>query len=105
MRAAFLTKLGDVPNTWRKCSHDPLAAAAAPAAESCASGEVEHKSLETAGAVLEALGLNVLHLAGEALPGLPLVRAGGFAIVTKSGGFGAPDALVVLAAQGAAEKV
>ncbi len=51
----------------------------------------------TAEAVLDALELTVLELAGEALPGLPLCRAGGRVIVTKSGGFGAPGALLSLA--------
>ena len=47
----------------------------------------------TAEAVLDALGLNVLDMIGEALPGLPVSRAKGRLIVTKSGGFGAPDSL------------
>jgi uncharacterized protein YgbK (DUF1537 family) len=32
-------------------------------------------------------------MVGEALPGLPVSRANGRLIVTKSGGFGAPDSL------------
>lgn len=51
----------------------------------------------TAEAVFDALGLTVLDLNGEALPGMPLVAAGTFMAVTKSGGFGAPDALCRLA--------
>lgn len=47
----------------------------------------------TAEAVLDRLGAGVLRLLGEALPGLPVARAGGRVYVTKSGGFGAPDAL------------
>ncbi|WP_425049286.1 four-carbon acid sugar kinase family protein [Psychromarinibacter sp. S121] len=51
----------------------------------------------TAEAVLDAAGIDCLKVAGEALPGLPLCRAGGRVIVTKSGGFGAEDALLRLA--------
>ena len=50
----------------------------------------------TAQVVLRALGINMLTLAGEALAGLPIAGAGGFTIITKSGGFGAPDALLQL---------
>lgn len=50
----------------------------------------------TAQVVLRALGVSVLELQGEALPGLPIARAGGFTIITKSGGFGDPDALLRL---------
>ena len=50
----------------------------------------------TAQMVLRALGIGLLELGGEALPGLPIARAGGFTIVTKSGGFGQPDALLRL---------
>jgi len=52
----------------------------------------------TAEAVLDALGIASLSVAGEALAGMPLCRAGTLDIVTKSGGFGAADALVKLAA-------
>ena len=58
----------------------------------------------TAQLVLRALGIEVLELLGEALPGLPLARAGGFTIITKSGGFGGPDALVELLAQAGTER-
>ena len=51
----------------------------------------------TAEAVLDALGLGCLEVLGEALPGMPLVRAGRLAMVTKSGGFGTPSALARLA--------
>lgn len=55
---------------------------------------------ETAAAVLAALGIGVLEVVGEALPGLPMCRALGRAdgplIVTKSGGFGDPDTLSLL---------
>jgi len=47
----------------------------------------------TAQAVLERLGVRVLDLVGEALPGLPLAQGGGLTFVTKSGGFGGPETL------------
>jgi uncharacterized protein YgbK (DUF1537 family) len=50
----------------------------------------------TAQVVLRALGIGILDLRGEALAGLPIARAGGFTIITKSGGFGQPDALLRL---------
>jgi uncharacterized protein YgbK (DUF1537 family) len=49
--------------------------------------------------VLDELGITVLPLVGEALPGMPVCRVGDQFIVTKSGGFGAPDAFVRLAAR------
>ncbi|GAB5376845.1 MAG: four-carbon acid sugar kinase family protein [Acuticoccus sp.] len=52
----------------------------------------------TAEAVLDALDLSVFALRGEALPGMPLIAAGAWQAVTKSGGFGEADALVRLAA-------
>lgn len=55
----------------------------------------------TAEAALDALGISVLTVAGEACPGMPACRAGDLVIVTKSGGFGEPDALVRLAPRGA----
>lgn len=51
----------------------------------------------TAEAVLDALGVFRLSLIGEALPGMPATRSGRWVFVTKSGGFGEPDALVRLA--------
>lgn len=51
----------------------------------------------TAQAVLGQLGVNALELIGEALPGLPIARAGKFNIITKSGGFGDRRALARLA--------
>lgn len=54
---------------------------------------------ETAEAVLDAQGIGPLTLLGEVQPGLPLCRpADGTVplIVTKSGGFGAPDSLIRL---------
>lgn len=50
----------------------------------------------TAQVILEQLGILVLELLGEALPGLPVARAGGLTVVTKSGGFGDPDTLSTL---------
>ena len=47
----------------------------------------------TAQAILEALGIAVLTVLGEAQPGLPIARARDLTVVTKSGGFGAPDCL------------
>lgn len=56
---------------------------------------------ETAAAVLAAMGIGLLEVVGEALPGMPICRALGFGngpfIVTKSGGFGATEALSLLA--------
>jgi uncharacterized protein YgbK (DUF1537 family) len=46
--------------------------------------------------MLETMNLVSLQVVGEALPGLPIARAGGFTIITKSGGFGARDTLVQL---------
>ena len=55
---------------------------------------------ETAAAVLSALGVGVLRVQGEVLPGLPLCRAADRPdlpdLVTKSGGFGPPDTLLRL---------
>jgi uncharacterized protein YgbK (DUF1537 family) len=57
----------------------------------------------TAEAVLARLGVTVLDLQGDLLPGLPLSRAGQWQIVTKSGGFGDESTLSLLAkAAGAA---
>jgi uncharacterized protein YgbK (DUF1537 family) len=64
---------------------------------------------ETADAILGALGVGVLHIEGEILPGVPvsrmLVDGRGLQLVTKSGGFGSADALVsvVEAADGSLE--
>lgn len=55
---------------------------------------------ETAAAVLDAVGIGLLRVEGEVLPGLPLCRAldvPGFpAVITKSGGFGPSDTLLRL---------
>ena len=64
---------------------------------------------ETAAAVLAEMQVGLLEVLGEALPGMPLCRALGFQtsplIVTKSGGFGAADALSHLAGGPAADEV
>lgn len=52
----------------------------------------------TAQVILEQLGVSVLKLLGEALPGLPVAEARGLTVVTKSGGFGDPDTLSSLLA-------
>lgn len=55
---------------------------------------------ETAAAVLDAFGIQLLRVEGEVLPGLPLCRAVDLpdfpALITKSGGFGPPDTLLQL---------
>lgn len=55
---------------------------------------------ETAAAVLAALGVGVLRVQGEVLPGLPLCRPADRSdlpdLITKSGGFGPPDTLLRL---------
>lgn len=50
----------------------------------------------TAQIVLQTLEISIIELFGEARPGLPLARAGGFTLVTKSGGFGEPGTLLDL---------
>jgi uncharacterized protein YgbK (DUF1537 family) len=52
---------------------------------------------ETAQAVLAAMGITRLRLSGECLPGLGVAYAEGHCIIAKSGGFGQPDALRVIA--------
>ena len=51
----------------------------------------------TAEAVLDRLGVQLLKLHGDIQPGLPLSSGGAWRIITKSGGFGDPDALLRLA--------
>jgi uncharacterized protein YgbK (DUF1537 family) len=55
---------------------------------------------ETADAILGELGVAVLRIEGEFLPGVPVsamvVRGRDMRLVTKSGGFGAPDTLVAV---------
>lgn len=50
----------------------------------------------TAEACLDALGLDCLEVLGEFATGLPISRAGGKTLITKSGGFGTPKALLAL---------
>jgi uncharacterized protein YgbK (DUF1537 family) len=47
----------------------------------------------TAQAVLARMGVQVLEVVGEACPGLPLARANGLSLITKSGGFGDAETL------------
>ncbi|MFN7025714.1 MAG: four-carbon acid sugar kinase family protein [Pseudorhizobium sp.] len=51
----------------------------------------------TAEAVLARMGIECFRLEGECLPGLGLAYAGGQCIIAKSGGFGQPETLAVLA--------
>jgi uncharacterized protein YgbK (DUF1537 family) len=51
----------------------------------------------TAEAVLAHMGIECFRLQGECLPGLGLAYAGGLCIIAKSGGFGEPETLEVLA--------
>lgn len=63
---------------------------------------------ETADAILGALGVGALVVRAEFAPGLPVCEAaapwGRLTLVTKSGGFGAPDVLAKLAAAGGAKE-
>jgi uncharacterized protein YgbK (DUF1537 family) len=58
---------------------------------------------ETAQTVLTRLGVEILDLGGEALPGIPfasaLIEGQQVVILTKSGGFGAPDTISLLASE------
>ena len=51
----------------------------------------------TAEAVMRSLGVSRLHLHGECLPGLGVASANGRYIIAKSGGFGHPDTLKIVA--------
>jgi uncharacterized protein YgbK (DUF1537 family) len=51
----------------------------------------------TAEAVMRSLGVSRLHLHGECLPGLSVASANGRTIIAKSGGFGHPDTLKIVA--------
>jgi uncharacterized protein YgbK (DUF1537 family) len=51
----------------------------------------------TADAVMLSLGVSRLHLHGECLPGLGVASTGGRTIIAKSGGFGHPDTLKIIA--------
>ena len=58
----------------------------------------------TAEALLDALGIDVLTVEGEILPGIPCCRGGDRIVMTKSGGFGGADTLVRLAGRLAMRK-
>ncbi|NTF09175.1 four-carbon acid sugar kinase family protein [Agrobacterium rubi] len=51
----------------------------------------------TADAVMRSLGVSRLHLHGECLPGLGVASTHGRTIIAKSGGFGHPDTLKIIA--------
>lgn len=51
----------------------------------------------TAEACLDALGIETLTVSGELIPGMPICTASEKTIMTKSGGFGDPDALTRIA--------
>ena len=74
-----------------------FAASASEFAKSAGVGTLLACGGETADAILGSLGVGILEVEGEALPGVPvsLMVVGGrrTRLVTKSGGFGAPDAL------------
>ena len=87
-------------------SHGVTAAFAVGVAERAATGRASLflTGGETAGAVLNRLGIGILEIIGEPLPGTPAsvpLGAGAPVIVTKSGGFGGLDALALLAGFGA----
>lgn len=54
---------------------------------------------QTAAAVCKALAADCLEIVGEAIPAVPILRPAGIDLrmVTKSGGFGPPDALIRIA--------
>ena len=52
---------------------------------------------DTARALCAELGIESLHVRGELLPGVVWMEAGGRILVSKSGGFGAPDHLLLAA--------
>lgn len=54
----------------------------------------------TADVILATLGVELLCLEGEILPGLPVSRGADWRIVTKSGGFGVPNTLLRLLMNG-----
>lgn len=51
---------------------------------------------DTACAIVEAMGSPPLYPLGDALPGVPVTRAGNLTLITKAGGFGPPDVLARL---------
>jgi uncharacterized protein YgbK (DUF1537 family) len=74
-----------------------FAASASEFAKSVDAGTLLACGGETADAILGSLGVGILEVEGEVLPGVPVssmvVRGRRTRLVTKSGGFGAPDAL------------
>jgi D-threonate/D-erythronate kinase len=73
-----------------------------PAALDCMPGVLLLSGGDTASAVCRQAGARRIDLCGEVLPGIPwgMLRGGrfdGVPVVTKSGGFGAPDALIRIA--------
>jgi uncharacterized protein YgbK (DUF1537 family) len=54
---------------------------------------------DTAFAVVRELGSAVLHPISEAVPGVPVTRIADLILITKAGGFGAPDVLTRVHAQ------
>jgi uncharacterized protein YgbK (DUF1537 family) len=91
---------------------DPRAASAAFArsvaalVDATAAGTLLACGGETADAILAELGVGVLRVEGEILPGVPVsamvVKGRDMRLVTKSGGFGARDALVAVVEAAAA---
>src|SRR5207244_2052723 len=92
------------PSSESRTSDDPdparaLASAALPLLDQRVVTGLVLTGGDTAAAVCRALGAECLELGGEVLPGMPTGtllggRRPGLRIVTKSGGFGPPDALV-----------
>lgn len=62
---------------------------------------------ETANAVLACLGIDTIEVLAETAPGVPVCEVaapwGSLRLITKSGGFGAPDTLVQIAARSCAD--
>jgi uncharacterized protein YgbK (DUF1537 family) len=93
-------------------SFDPAAAGAAFARsvaallDATAAGTLLACGGETADAVLGVLGVGVLRVEGELLSGVPVsamvVSGRDMRLVTKSGGFGAPEALIAVVRAAAA---
>lgn len=80
-------------------SDDPTEVAARLAAGLAGAGALDDTLLvlsggATAQIILDRMGIGLIEVLGEALPGLPLARTLRFKLITKSGGFGEPDALV-----------
>ncbi|KRA55921.1 four-carbon acid sugar kinase family protein [Devosia sp. Root635] len=89
--------------------HEPIGSAAATALFSTALAELADRMApatifasggETADGLLGIFGVNMLEVAGEFLPGIPMSRfrhhGRSLTLVTKSGGFGPPETLEIL---------